>query len=311
MNGAIYGQGGLQKQGAGTLVLNYANTYPGSTNVSGGTLFVGGSISSSAVTVSNGGTLSGAGTTGSVTVASGGTLAPGNGVTGSLSLNNQPLTLSGKTTVSVNAATGAVTQVRGISSARYGGTLTVTNQSGNFAAGNSFTLFSASSYSGAFSSITLPALPDSLQWDTSKLATNGSISVLQTPWGSWQTQYFSGTQLADPSVSGPTAAPNGDGVPNLIKYAFGMSPFAGASLPISTDVEMAGGNTYLRLTITKNPSAGDISYVVEAAGDVSAGNWSAVGTVVETNTSSVLVVRDSVPLRSAGTRFLRLRVNRP
>jgi autotransporter-associated beta strand protein len=67
---------GLTKAGAGTLVLSASNTYAGATTVSGGTLLVNGSITSS-VTVANGATLGGSGSTGAVTVLSGGVLLPG------------------------------------------------------------------------------------------------------------------------------------------------------------------------------------------------------------------------------------------
>ena len=76
----------LTKTGTGVLTLNNVNTYTGSTTVSQGTLSVGGSISSSAVTIS-GGTLSGTGLVGAVT-ASSGTLSPGMSGEGTLNTAN-------------------------------------------------------------------------------------------------------------------------------------------------------------------------------------------------------------------------------
>ena len=79
--GAISGDGSLVKVGSGSLTLNGALTYAGSTTVNDGTLFLGGSLTGS-VTVNDGGTLGGAtgapgSNVGGVTVHDGGTLAPG------------------------------------------------------------------------------------------------------------------------------------------------------------------------------------------------------------------------------------------
>jgi autotransporter-associated beta strand protein len=78
---------GLTKAGAGTLVLSSgANAYTGSTIINAGTLWVNGSLTSSALTVNSGGTLGGTGTVGVVTV-SGGTLSPGTTGPGKLTTN--------------------------------------------------------------------------------------------------------------------------------------------------------------------------------------------------------------------------------
>jgi len=63
----------------------------------------------------------------------------------------------------------------------YGGSLAVSN-SGTRALnkGNAFKLFSATSYSGQFSSIALPPLTAGLGW-TNLLLVNGSIAVIDAP----------------------------------------------------------------------------------------------------------------------------------
>ena len=73
--------GGLTKNGAGTLTLSAINTYTGTTTVSAGKLFINGnqSTATGAVTVASGATLGGSGTIGgAVTIQNGGILAPGN-----------------------------------------------------------------------------------------------------------------------------------------------------------------------------------------------------------------------------------------
>ena len=87
--------------------------------------------------------------------------------TGTLTISNSLTLQPGSSTViNINASTGANGQINGLSSVTLGGTLIVTNLSGTLAAGNSFNVFNARSYSGAFSRIS-PALPGAgLAWDT-------------------------------------------------------------------------------------------------------------------------------------------------
>ena len=76
----ISGSGTLDKAGSGTAILAGASTYSGATSVSGGHLYVNGSLGSSTVTVGSGATLGGNGSIFSAMISSGGSLAPGNSI---------------------------------------------------------------------------------------------------------------------------------------------------------------------------------------------------------------------------------------
>ena len=174
----------LTKVGSGKLTLTGASTYTGATIVSDGTLQVNGSLASPTVTV-NGGTLAGTGTIGgSVTVNSGATISPGASA-GTLTVNNTVTLASGSTT-SMEIDSGNATNDRLTSSSTltYGGTLNVTNLSGALTNGSTFKIFNAAnefSYLSAFDGGTnLPALGAGLAWDTTGLATNGTLSVYST-----------------------------------------------------------------------------------------------------------------------------------
>jgi autotransporter-associated beta strand protein len=182
VNGGIAGDSSLAITGNGSLRLTAPSYYSGPTDVQGGIFQVDALLSASAVTVENTATLAGIGTfTIAPTFAGGGTLAPGDHGIGTLTIN-APLTLgAGSTTLMELSKTGSALSndlvvVNG--TLTYGGTLIVTNTGlGLLAAGDSFQLFAAGAYAAAFSSLTLPALGGGLQWNTSGLTNNGSITV--------------------------------------------------------------------------------------------------------------------------------------
>jgi rhamnogalacturonan endolyase len=193
-NGSV-GTVAITKTGSGILTLTNANGYTAGTTINGGTLFVkntkGSATGSGAVTVNSSGTLAGTGgISGNVTVNSGGALSAGNPL-GTLSFPNTTLTLAGGSTtfmqVQHSPLTNSVVNVTTMAAGGAiieGGTLVVTNSNATaFAGGDSFKLFIASSYSGSFTNFILPALPTGLEWNTSPLATSGTLSVvaLSTP----------------------------------------------------------------------------------------------------------------------------------
>jgi autotransporter-associated beta strand protein len=201
--------GGLTKLGAGTLTLAAAtglggaitNTYNGPTVVSAGTLILGNAASvanSTSITVTTGATINaGSGTltltagqilcgggsvTGSLDAGPGGVVAPAGGsrTTARLTVSGN-ITLQGNTVMNLNPAAATNDVLHGTGSIIYGGQLILTNiSSAPFAAGQSFTLFTASSYSGAFTALS-PIFPGiNLAWNTNNL-TRGILSVIASP----------------------------------------------------------------------------------------------------------------------------------
>lgn len=191
----------LTKDGSGTLTLANTNTYTGPTIVSNGVLALSGegsvsdtttiTISDGAtldasgradqtLTLNSGQTLNGNGTiNASLTVGAGATIAPGySNEVGTVIVANSAQ-LHGTTLMKLNASEGIGDQINA-GSFIYGGTLTVTNTSGTFTAGQSFQLFSGNAYSGFFGVLNLPALGAGLVWNTNVLSTSGALQVVST-----------------------------------------------------------------------------------------------------------------------------------
>jgi hyaluronate lyase len=139
-----------------------------------------------------------------------------------------------------------------------------------------------------------------------------------TPYAVWQSSYFTAAQLADPTISGDSADPAGDGIPNLLKYALNLNPWMDGSsgLPVGSIVTTGSGN-YLTLTYTQVLSATDITYNVQVSSDLQ--NWNSgpgyTNTPVATGTSNGVTqlynVQAAQPVDSATNQFIRLQVTGP
>ncbi|MFH1497877.1 MAG: PQQ-dependent sugar dehydrogenase [Verrucomicrobiota bacterium] len=104
---------------------------------------------------------------------------------------------------------------------------------------------------------------------------------------------------------------DGDGLSNLFEYALGSSPVTadGDAVRPQLAVVEESGERYLTLTVARDPDAEGLAWLVEASEDLAEPTaWTAVETITLTDTPSLLVVRDTVPLSETPRRFLRARV---
>ncbi len=118
----------------------------------------------------------------------------------------------------------------------------------------------------------------SLDWLTFEMGTPEQLGidppdVEPVTFDDWRSAYFDANELDDESISGPGADPAGDGVANLLKFAFGLDPWvavAGDDLP---QAEVDEGR--LRLTYLERRHADGIEIVPEASEDLD--GWGSVG----------------------------------
>ncbi len=135
------------------------------------------------------------------------------------------------------------------------------------------------------------------------------LAFTSSPFAAWQLANFAG------GSTNPNAAanmnPDFDAHDNLTEYALATNPNSPNATPITTDRENISGSDYFRLTIPRNPSATDVQYAVEWTSDFAPGSWSSSGLVIEQNTASLLIVRDSVPIAGQPKRFYRAKFTLP
>lgn len=197
---------------SGVLVLDGVNTYTGDTLVTGGSLSLSaaGTIATSplinvgtgatldvaakaSLALVSGQTLKGNGTVvGSVTAGTGAVVSPGASI-GALTFTGSLFLSPGSTTtVELDKSATPANDVINATTIAYASTLQVNNLGPAIGLGDSFKLFNASSYSGNFAAIS-PATPGpGLAWDTSTLATDGTLRV----WA--------------PTLTGITSLPDGN-----------------------------------------------------------------------------------------------------
>ncbi len=155
------------------------------------------------------------------------------------------------------------------------------------------------------------------------LTANATAFQLQThrvltAFEAWRETRF-GPDAANPALAGDNADPDGNGVNNLLEYAFGLDPRApaGTGVPPPVPGRAAGGDgDHLTLTFTRLKAATDLVYTVEVAADLAHGPWQS-GPAVTEQTAVVdggaterVTVRDLAPVTGNPRRFLRLRVSR-
>jgi fibronectin-binding autotransporter adhesin len=243
----------IVKTGTGSLIL-IGNSLPSCTllDVAAGTLDLS-QATSSTIVLGNGQTLKGNGTVvGSIAANAGSTVSPGASV-GILTVRGN-VTLSGTNLMEIDRTANTNDLLRATSTTAttitYGGTLRIATLAGTITSGNTFKLFSASNYLGAFNAL-VPATPGAgLGWNTNTLTTDGTLRVVST---------------VNTAPTNITAVVSG----NQLTLSW-PADHVGWRLQVQTNsvnvglrsnwVDVAGSTTVSNVTVTISPANGSVFY---------------------------------------------------
>lgn len=322
-SGSMIGTGGLAKKGTGTLLLNSAAAFTGTTSIEGGTL-TGTGVLAGPVAILHGATLApgatvGTMTTGSATFAPGGAyqwqINHGNGTQGGASGTDWH-NINGVLTISAVPGDPFVLDVTGLTAVNVPGVVPFFNNAAN----SSWVVATASGGIVGFDQskilINTANFADNndLWVGGFLLAVIGNDLVLQflsTPptFEVWQSVRFSGAELLNPSVTGIHADADRDGWINLLEYAFNGDPHRSSAKQAPVGAAQGG---YPTLTYTRRKNACDLTYEVEVSSDLM--NWdSSPGATVETlivdqGALELVTVRTLTTLSAEPNQFLRLKI---
>jgi len=279
----------ITKTGTGALTISNACTNTGTSTLSGGTMYLNGSLNatlSGTLNTAVGTTFGGTGSTNyAVNIAGahapGTTLAPGiQTFTGPLSYAS---TAQFNWGVVANTTAGAAISAAGVTVSpgatmnfvfnRPGSAVNFTNSF--WTTSHTWTVVFASAISGTFSMGSVSA--DSVGNPVSNVGSfsmtqNGTtVAVTFTPAPAeqlWLQSHF-GTNWNNPAIAGDTSNPAGDGLSNLVKYALGLDPNV-SNAPGGPQVAVMNGR--LTITFTRNTGATDVVLNVMGADSIN-GPW--------------------------------------
>jgi len=133
------------------------------------------------------------------------------------------------------------------------------------------------------------------------------VSLAITPIGTWRQTYFGTAQNSGNAAN--DADPAGDGLVNIVAYAFGLNPLISNPNPLSaTQI----GTNFAVVFTRPHPAPTDISYVPEVTSDLASGLWnSGPGYTSQTvtdndNGTETVTVTDLAPINPTEADFMRI-----
>lgn len=92
------------------------------------------------------------------------------------------------------------------------------------------------------------------------------VGSLPATFAEWRALHFSPAEAADPAISGPEAAPFGDGVPNLLRFALGVPDLSPDPAPRLPRMHASLGSMALHYWM--RPEIEDLVYQIQRSGNL-------------------------------------------
>ena len=180
--------------------------------------------------------------------------------------------------------------------------------------GQVFTILTASPVNPTFSNIHQPPdMPNDLFFRVTYLANSVTLTVVKiNTYGLWVEARFQPSEQSDPNISGFDKDPDGDGLVNLLEYAFVLDPNSPNGLPIEVGTAVKGNDTLFTITFPFPSDSGNTDLIqdVESSTTLQTASWSSVGFTTETpvpqgNGIDLVTVKVTDPIGAVPT-FYRL-----
>lgn len=153
-----------------------------------------------------------------------------------------------------------------------------------------------------------------------RLTVTGQVVAVRNPGGGgggatledYITEKFPG--VTDPAIIGPAADPDGDGLPNFVEFAFGLTPTtadAGFS-PLDAQLDTSDPSRK-RLEFVRPKGLSGVTYSLEVSANLT--TWSPLAATPEItdlgNGQERVVFIDTEPLSASTPRLIRLKISHP
>jgi hypothetical protein len=136
------------------------------------------------------------------------------------------------------------------------------------------------------------------------------------PYDAWRAQYFTPMELTNAAVSGDAADPDGDGIPNLVEFAFNLDPrtLSHPTLPRAFTQNVSGQDSLFIQYVQRNAPAG-VQYVVQTSTNLSSwssnpGDFSVDSAVDNGNGTSLITLRLASAVADTSRLYVRIGIQK-